>query len=133
MLQLHKYAFLLSNLALEMLENFGFDPITSLRLVLCGGMIKPRVWLKKNNKIYIHKGTDVMETIDVIIEIRQVVSDVLNSWIQLLQLMLVHFHQTWKNKQNISSPYKAYRPSLHSQSQNQYMFLCDIAEHVGLG
>ena len=68
----------LGGLALQVMENLVFEPVSILRVVLVG------VWVEDQT-------ADVVQIVDVLVEVGNVVCNVLNSGIQLLQLVLVHF------------------------------------------
>ena len=67
----------LSGFALQVLENLVLDPVPVLRVVLIGAGIE-------------YQPTDVVQVVNVLVEVRHVIGDVLDGGVQLLQLVLVH-------------------------------------------
>jgi hypothetical protein len=46
-------------------------------------------------EVVLHKPTDIMKAVNIIVQVRDVISDMFNRRIQLFQLMFIHFDNSY--------------------------------------
>jgi len=75
--------FYLSSFAFKVGKDLVLDPVSVLRVIFVGIRVK-------------HQTTNVMQIVDIFVQIRHIVSYVLDRGVQLLELVLVHLDDGYK-------------------------------------
>jgi hypothetical protein len=81
------------------LKDLSLDPISPLWLIdICrwiAAVARMRQRGREVAEVVLHKPTDIMKAVNIIVKVRDVISDMFNRRIQLFQLVFIHFDNSY--------------------------------------